>query len=242
MFVELITMWYNEEFLAPLFLNHYSWVDKIHIFYDQDTNDRTVDYLGSVNVIPFQFPDKLDDSIKIRTINEYIANMNCDWVIVVDADEFVYSNWDDPRKEIDLIQGLGHNLIYANMRNVYRNKEDKDIDRNELPLFQRRFGNPVPEKNYCKPIIVKPKTHIQYIEGCHKYVNKKHIKPAPIHWEGVHWAMADTCFCIKRRVTDRRLRQSKNNLRTGCGRHNNKITEQMIIDECNKHLNDPRIF
>ena len=39
--IVLITMWYNEEFLAPFFLNHYKWVDKIHILLDADTDDNT---------------------------------------------------------------------------------------------------------------------------------------------------------------------------------------------------------
>ncbi len=40
--VEIITSVYNEEFLLPFFLKHYSWVDKINIIYDQDSNDNTL--------------------------------------------------------------------------------------------------------------------------------------------------------------------------------------------------------
>ena len=39
--VHVLTNWQNEEWLAPLFLHHYSWADKITIVLEPSTNDRT---------------------------------------------------------------------------------------------------------------------------------------------------------------------------------------------------------
>ena len=58
--IELITMWYNEEFLAPFFLNHYSWVDKIHIILTPVPTDRTeaiAKRYPNVEIEYFWFPD-----------------------------------------------------------------------------------------------------------------------------------------------------------------------------------------
>jgi hypothetical protein len=40
--VETTTCVYNEEFLIPFYLNHYSWVDRINILFDVDTNDKSL--------------------------------------------------------------------------------------------------------------------------------------------------------------------------------------------------------
>ena len=56
--IDIITMWYNEAFLAPLFLNHYSFANTIHLLYDEDTTDNTLDIVSKYNnvkVIPFDF-------------------------------------------------------------------------------------------------------------------------------------------------------------------------------------------
>lgn len=34
--IEVITCMYNEEFLAPFFMNHYEWATKIKVFIDDD--------------------------------------------------------------------------------------------------------------------------------------------------------------------------------------------------------------
>ena len=70
--VEVITTYFKEEFLAPLFLLHYNWVDHI-------------------NIITQAFPDgKFNDHLKRDLINAAIYKSTADWVIVVDFDEFVF--------------------------------------------------------------------------------------------------------------------------------------------------------
>ena len=40
--IEVITAWYNEEILAPYFLKHYSFADRIHILLDDLKNAETL--------------------------------------------------------------------------------------------------------------------------------------------------------------------------------------------------------
>jgi hypothetical protein len=75
--IEVVTMWYNESFLAPFFFQHYKNVDKITIYYDQDSNDGTYHKIANeiisgqnINVIKFRFPYGLDELIKISFFNQ----------------------------------------------------------------------------------------------------------------------------------------------------------------------------
>lgn len=88
---ETITFVYNEEFLLPFYLNHYSFVDRFNIIFDQDSNDRTLDILRSsskVNIIIYKFPDMMDDDLKVQFINQIYKGLTDCYVINVDCDEF----------------------------------------------------------------------------------------------------------------------------------------------------------
>lgn len=50
MSIEIITMWYNEEALAPFFLKHYSWADKITLLYDEETSDKSLDIIAKAKI------------------------------------------------------------------------------------------------------------------------------------------------------------------------------------------------
>jgi len=69
--IAIVSAWYNEELLAPLFLNHYHYVDEINIILDSATNDRTREILKSdprVIIHEYQYPtDGLDWTLKLGT-------------------------------------------------------------------------------------------------------------------------------------------------------------------------------
>ena len=130
--VQVVSMWYNEEFLAPLFLNHYSFADRIHIFLDLDTSDDTekiCSKFDNICIHPFSFPDMMDDQIKVDTINNFVSTIDCDWVINVDADEFIFPIPVHDPKRI-LARQNKSNLMYAQLWQVYRNVLDK---KNNIP-------------------------------------------------------------------------------------------------------------
>lgn len=250
--IEVVTMWYNEAFLAPFFLNHYSWVDRITILLDTDTDDDTEQialiYPG-VAIEPFTFPDGMDDILKIERINQFAAEAQCDWLIAVDADEFIHS-WPvtglGPRASLRYAAKDGHNLVRSQLYQVYRHKTDKDLDPAQDTIWQRRHGDPdvnsAFNKLYCKPIIVKPEVGIQWRPGCHSYVPNPAIREAPKPWIGAHWANADPCFCVERRIRGRRDRMSKRNKQLGLTYQHHNVTEAEILALCRRHLDDPRLF
>lgn len=243
--IGVVTMWYNEEILAPLFLDHYSYAEEIYILLDVDTDDNTRALCDRSNVViePFMFPDGFDDLIKQEKINRVVARKDYDWVIAVDADEFVFppgleSPW------AFLVRQEG-NVVYADMWKVYRHKTDFDIDPNKPAIWQRQHGDPSFEgynKFEMKPIVVRPQTGIYWNVGCHSiYTSRQEMRVCMERFQGAHWHNADPDLAVKRRLASKE-RQSPANLQHGHQSHNHNITEEQIRALCKDHEKDPLLF
>jgi hypothetical protein len=233
--IETLTMVYNEEFLLPFFLKHHAGlVDRFNVIYDTDSTDRTLEILKAnekVNIIPFTFPDGMDDQLKVDRINEAYQGIDADFVINVDVDEFVFINrrqllWDSPIAS------------RVKLYNVYRHVTESDLDIDKPIAEQRRHGH-FDAAFYHKPIIVKPRLSIKWTLGNH------HLTGCEIRdfgFVGAHWANADLCFCLERRMKNRKARQSKYNLERGLTWQHHHCTEESIRQECKAHENDPQVF
>jgi len=220
MTIELITTFYREEFLAPLFMLHYSpWVDKMTFL----TN---------------KFPGgKFDDELKQGWINEALRLSVADWVVLVDMDEFVFPlpYGANPRVVLEQERDMGHRMIFSRMTRMWRHKDDADIDRMKPPVPQRLHGIP----DHCKPCLFDPQG-VRMGAGNHDYTSdtpRAHGK----EWGGAHWANADACFWIDRETRDRGPRLSQRNIERGHGTHTLRTKEQ-ILAECKAHENDPIII
>lgn len=259
--IEIITMWYNEAFLAPFFLNHYSFANTIHLLYDEDTTDNSLDIISkfkNVKLIPFRFPDMMDDILKIEKINSVYRTLDCDWVISVDSDEFIFPlPLGRDLREI-LMRESKYNLYYVQFWQVYRHRNDSDLDPALPAVYQRRHGDPNISKGlnslYIKPIVARPGLNIEWMPGCHKLKKKsalariwdvattKRVSISPQLIFGAHWAMADPGFAIERRINGRMKRQSKRNIQLGLTVQHHNITAEQIQKECERHLDDPLLF
>jgi hypothetical protein len=247
-------MWYNEAILAQYFLRHYRYVDKVHLLLDTDTTDNTqevVKEFSNVEVTPFTFPDMLDDELRFDYINKFIKKLNCDWLYVVDADEFIFcEKFEDPKVFLARQKG---NLVYAYMYHTYRHKTEKNLNPSIEPIIlQRRYGSVKCRINgfgdnslnywYNKPIVVKPETGIEYLaNGAHFYKSNNNIVVCQERFIGVHWAYADANLAIWRRVYKMKQRQSKRNIELGQDIYKNE-TEEQIRDICSKMNNEPKLF
>ncbi len=225
---EAITFVYNEEFLLPFFINHYKdLVDRFNLVYDMDSTDRTLEILQScpkANIIHFKFPDMMDDKIKVDYINQIYAGISDAWVLNVDADEFIFL--DSPP-----VASVNSVSLY----HVFRHVTDRDLDPKLPVAAQRRHG--FLEAMYRKPIIVRSGLgFVKWNVGNHSLQG---VNTPPAQYIGAHWANADPCFCVKRRVTDRKERQSKFNLQTGMTIQHHNITEEDVLRYCKEHENDP---
>jgi hypothetical protein len=247
--IEIVTMWYNEEFLAPFFLNHYRYVEKIHLLLDVDTTDATARICAgypNVAIEPFRFPDMMDDLIKSAMITNVYRSLNCDWVFLVDCDEFIFPLplGSDPKQFLE--QETQSDLMFAQIWQVYRHRTDADLDPHLPTILQRRHGDPNvttgTNAEYCKPIVVRPGLEIRWAPGCHKAVSTQSTRISARHFFGTHWAMADPAFAVQRRVVGRKQRQSQMNLKGGLSKQNHHITAEQIMAECDRHRDDPQLF
>jgi len=264
--IELITMWYNEEFLAPFFLNHYAWVDKIHILLTPST-DRTEEIIKqypNTEIEYFSFPNNLlDDTLKVRKINEkYKSLTEADYVIVVDSDEFIFCNQlDKPVR--DHIAKTNKDVYFVNLWQIYKHETDMPLDL-KLPVYeQRQHGDPDIDDSfnilYVKPALVRAGQDLWWREGNHIVVyNGKNLLWASRNYElftalkvsinqsdmlqGSHWRIAELEETIIKRVYKLKNRMSQHNLDSGFGSFYFTVTEEEIIDEYNQHKLDPIVL
>jgi len=243
-----LTMWYNEEFLAPFFLEHYSYLDNIHIIIDADTTDKTREIAlkyPNVTIEEYRFPDGWNDALRTQKFNEVAKTLTTDWLYVVDVDEFIFPpNDEDPRVFLSRQTG---NVSIAKMWYVFRNVKDKDLDPTIKPIhYQRRYGDPNRETGSNamynnKPIIIKQPLEFALGVGNHT-ISGTNIIYCKENFDGTHWSSADAKFCIDRRIKNRRPRQSKINIENKWSFHEHDITSEKIIATCAEHLNDPELF
>lgn len=264
--VELITMWYNEEFLAPFFLNHYSWVDRIHILLDTDTDDRTESIARSypnVEIEPFAFPDMLDDIIKSAAISaRYVTLKDADYVIVVDSDEFIFTNAIVKPVKAHLTE-TSKDVYFVNLWQIYKHETDPPLDP-AIPVYrQRRHGDPNMEDPgnvaYIKPIVVRGGLDLFWGIGNHYIVHNgiqlewntrtRHTETKldvaverPDMLQGSHWRLVDLDETIRRRLFNRKQRLSRVNLERRLGAHYHQVSEEEIIREYLDNRNRPVVI
>jgi len=197
-----------------------------------------------VEIFPITYPNGLNWVDKSNTVNRKALESTGDWVMAVDADEFIY-----PMEHFeDWLNKRNGNLVWVALWEVYRHKDDVDIDYTKAPFSQRRHGNPdkgvsYGQRQYIKPCIVRPSSGVKWDCGVHNVVvaespnviDTKEVLP------GVHWCMADPSIAIYRRLQQKE-RQSKENLDNSWGVQNHYITKEAILKECEEHLNDPLLF
>jgi len=240
--ITIISMWYNEAMIAPYFLGHYSFADKILIGLEATSSDSTLALLEktkNVEIEELRFPDGIDDDLKIGAFNGMIANQDCDWVYAVDSDEFLF-----PQRRMDhrlVLSNQGDaNLVWADMWNVHRHLSDSDLDPAMPAASQRRHG--AAQIHHGKPVICRPNAGLVLGPGQHTYAANPGIIVSPDRFHGVHWQMVDAEMSIDRLIRGRRDRMSQHNIEKGYGSHNFACTEEQIRKECVEHLEDPLLF
>jgi hypothetical protein len=244
---------YNEEFLAPFFLSNYAWARRVTILYDLDSTDRTreiIEAAPNTRVIPIRFPDGLNDSIKAELVSRIYGGTACDWALIVDADEFVfYKEGKELRPDLEgfIATRPGYELFKVNLFQVYRHRTDQDLDPALPPAPQRRHGEADMTKGfnplYIKPILARAGLGLYWKAGCHAIRGgEAAYKICPETLPGAHWAMADPCFCLERKLKNRVPRLSRHNLQSGMSWHYKGQNAKKLVEECSAHRDDPLLF
>jgi hypothetical protein len=192
--IEVITLWRDEAVLAPFFLDHYRYADRINVILDADTSDGTLAICGrypNVTVDPVLFPDGPQYEFKLEKLNTAYRALRCDWVYAVDSDEFLFPvPWGtDPRPALELEQEV--DVVLVKMFQVFRHRTDADLDPARPAVPQRRHGVPGGEGPAgAMPIVVRGGLDAEWTPGRLAF-GKPGLRVSPRLFGAAHWAKAD---------------------------------------------------
>jgi hypothetical protein len=251
-----------------LFLDHYRFATKIKILLDRDTSDETLAEIktwtvfwhreGAVEVVAVGNGDKMDDVYKRDVIDEHYRRSRADWVVAVDADEFIFlppAEEAQPEKASSCHSRwhhlLGHslaNVLVVDYWAVFRHVSEAPIDRRKPALYQRRHGikEGVPgwKALYQKPAVARTGGAIDgWDYGIHRVVPNSRTRISPAMLMGAHWWLVDYDYALQRMLRNRRDRQGQRNTRLGLtAPRYAELTEESIRQLYEEHLNDPQLF
>ena len=243
----MLSLWYNEEKLAPYFLSHYEWADEFLILIDADSTDRSAVIAqanAKVRTELFRFANGWDDEFRINEINRIANSIFADWVVVVDADELIFSRtYASVRDELSVETA---DLIFARMWQTYANRSEKPLDPAKSTLFQRRCADPNRTKGknalYNKPVVFRPGRGVELSIGCHFFRANVPLRVSENYLYGVHWANADYEIAVERQVRNRANRHAKVNIERGHSSHQIGVTELSVLEVCVAHRDVPRVL
>ncbi len=90
----IVTLTKNEETILPYFFRHYQDVADLFVVYDNQSTDRTREIIKAQPkawLRDYDTHGEMNDLIHKEIKNEAYKTLPGDWFIVVDADEFLYS-------------------------------------------------------------------------------------------------------------------------------------------------------
>lgn len=166
--IDAFILCYNEIKLFPFALQYWKRNFNHVYIYDNHSNDGILNefnnYKDFITVIEYDSNNTIDDLEYINIKNNCWKQSNCDFVVVSDFDEFVYSN--------NLIQELEYmnenDMTIAKLRGYEMISYDfPNKDLNILSHEQIKYGTY--ESKMCKPILFNPKKikEINYFSGAH---------------------------------------------------------------------------
>lgn len=208
---------WNEEKMIEYWIRHYSSFCERLIVYDNESTDSTR-YICSaypnVEVRTYSTDNQLNDfkhlEIKKAAISE--ARSKADFVIVTDADEFVFH--EDIHRFLMNNQGI-YSVFYP---------VGFEMVTNEFPRTEKIFDSVkrgVPSPWYSKPILIDPNSvfDLDWVEGCHELVMdslisfgdvyhpvKKEEIPKERPYKGHMWPRYQKQFEILHRFKDEPLK------------------------------------
>lgn len=196
--IEVITTWKDEAALAPFFLDHYRYVDKINVILDAGTSDDTLAICArqpNVSVDPVLVPEGPSGfEFKLERLNALYRALRCDWVFAVDSDEFLFPiPWGtNPRPGINLEHDF--DVVPVRMFQVHRHRTDADLAPGKPAVPQRRHGTAVADAGTpaerTLPLIVRGGLDAEWSPGRLGF-GQPGLRVSPRLFGCAHWAKAD---------------------------------------------------
>jgi glycosyl transferase family 2 len=168
--VDVYCVMRNEAALLPYWLRHYGPLARRIFVYDGGSDDGSFDLLRdwtNVYVVPCGF-DGLDDFAMARlfsTAYRELSRGGVDWVICVDADEFVYDP--DLSYRLSQLSNQGEMVIQCEGWNML----SETFPAGSGQIYDE-IKRGVPDPYFSKPVVFNPIIDIEFVPGRH---SAKHI-------------------------------------------------------------------
>ena len=161
----------NEGAILPYFFRHYNrYVCKYFAHYNIHSTDNTLEICQN-NPVPVQIIEdanvKLDERflvlMKNTTWKQYSNEQNCDWVILVDADEFLYD--DDLHEKI-----MGYDrdgITFPSCKGYQMYPKDNEGFPTEEKQITELIKTGIEYGPYDKHVLLRSNINPNYSFGCH---------------------------------------------------------------------------
>ncbi len=230
--VETFIVAHNEEFLMPYLLRHYTLFSDVVIL-ENNSTDRTIEIAESftrTKVLRLKTEDVKDNQWIIDVKNSVYKSSKADYVIVVDADEFVYH--EDILSILQIAKSNGADIVLTNWY---------EMCSTFLPSGQGQIYDEIKTGHLggAKVNIFSPKIDINYEVGCHKsHPNTDKCFHSSI--KTMHFRNISLDWVFQRNERDR-VRLSKKNIESGWSFQYN-YPPTRIIDDFNKELSISQVI
>lgn len=148
--INVYTIVWNEEFMLPKFLEHYSqWADRIFVIDDHST-DMTAEIAKAhpmVTYSKYDFEGLKEDEFN-DTFESYYENYGSDWAIVADCDEFIQG--------LDTLKDEPRGVVLRTTGYMMIGKTGKLEDCVAVRM-----------KSFDKPVVFDPKLGVKFGDGRH---------------------------------------------------------------------------
>lgn len=172
--IRVVSVCYNEEFMLPFYLRHYSqFADEIFV-YDDASTDKSAEMICGCKkayVLPWPYPPGLNDEAMMDLWYKSMKQARddgIDWIIFPDIDEFVWSR--DIVSVLKAADAMGYEVLIPQGWNMIGSGDGIPSDDGRQIWEQYQMG--VYQGVYSKPVIVKPSSDIKWALGRHNAVNE----------------------------------------------------------------------
>lgn len=156
--IEVYALTNNEEQIMPYFMRHYTQFAHV-ILLENNSTDQTVEIAQSMGaeIWKYDVPDEINDQWYLDVKNNCWKNSKADWVIIGDADEFVYHP-----HIIEYLERTDATIFLPRLWNMFSEKFPTTTGQIYEEVTGGRPGGP--KMNLFRPSEIK---EINYDAGCH---------------------------------------------------------------------------
>ena len=199
--IHVFTIVWNEKVMLPFFLRHYeTFADRIFVI-DNGSTDKTAEIAKAhdkVTLLNFDCVYKFDNDSFEYDFNKFFTDSSkkysrgvADWVMCVDADEFIYHP--DMKNHLDLERKKGVRIIKPTAYQMVSKKNPETTGQ----IYEECFLG-VRSRGYDKPVIFDPKLDMVFGVGRHKLISPGGVKQTRAKLSLLHYRYISRDYFIER--------------------------------------------